>query len=602
MKKFLQAAWCLVALCLTTSSAFAQCCTSFTDGPYINLNPAPCADNCATPTVTPFQVWSNEAYIVEDIAAGATYTISLLDSDVNGNVLTSGVWPAEITVAYADTTGGTTTVDAALPSACSTNYTLDFTAPQSGIILVIINEVGACGAAATNNIDNGYLSFSVDCANAPACPAPTCDAGNVALLPAQVVCLDGNITLTTDGMEDLSISSNPSYGWIFYQLDPNTGNLATDANGDFIVPSFVTFGDDPANYNIVDLPYNLILEANSLPTIPAGDYQVYGVVIDDNGSCLTTDYELVTFLDANDPACFCMPGDMNPIVAGTPQTINQCDVVTLFTDGNEDLSGNVNGVYEWYWFDTVAEDVTYTMSANDLNTCGVPGGVYEVYGTVFDDKNTPDDPSDDTFCITPNFAMVTVNAVCRPLTTGELTTTFNTNQDTVTLSWPAIQDAQAYQLAGKKQGGNVKVFPQTTNLSRSFPTSGLQSGATYQWSVRVLCDGAWTDYALDAGPASFVARAAAPKNASSFDAFAAETLTATVYPNPATSIATISLNTAWNNTNNITVVDMLGKVVAQYTNMGEQLDLDVTNFGNGYYFVKADNGTTSTTTKFVVAK
>ncbi|MGB1205842.1 MAG: T9SS type A sorting domain-containing protein [Chitinophagales bacterium] len=587
MKKFLQTALCLVALCLTTSSAFAQC-TDFTDGPYTDLNPIPCAETCGTPVEAGFQVYSNEAYVLENTVAGGIYTIDIC----NGY----GAWAAEITVV--DYTGGV----AGATITSGTGCTLTFTTPADGDVLVIFTEVGNCAGA--QMLDNGLLTLDMDCTTAAPCPASTCNAGDVAGLDAQVVCLDGAITLNTDGMEDLSLSVNPSYGWGFYSAVDNS------------LVSFVTFGADPANYNLTDVPYNALLEFNELATIPAGDYFIYGIIADDKNTtdtaddefCFTTNVEFVTFLDANDPACFCMPGDINGLVLASPQTIEPCDAVNLFTDGTQDMSGNVNGMYYWNWYDATTLGLVYQMSTPnamdpgaDLNTCDIPAGEYEVHGVVIDDRNTPEDTTDDVACLTPNFAVVTVTepaAMCGPLMTNQLTSTFGAGLN-VTLSWEAVADAQAYQLAGRKQGGTTKVFPETQNLSRTF-TSGIQPNTTYQWSVRVLCDGVWTDYALDAGPATF--STGAGKNISGFDAFATETLTATVYPNPATNVATISLNTAWDNNSNITVVDMLGKVVAQYTNVSNELALDVTNFSNGYYFVQAENGQAVTTTKFVVAK
>ena len=603
MKKFLQAALCLVALCLTTSSASAQCCTSFTDGPYTNLNPVPCADNCEVPVVTGFQVWSNEAYVVEGIVAGTTYTISLVDAVENGNVLTAGVWPAEITVGYANGTGATTIFDTTLPSVCSTNYTLNFTAPIDGNILVLINEVGNCNALNSNNIDNGHLSLAVDCATAPACAPLTCNAGNVALLDAQIVCLDGNITLTTDGTEDLSLSVNPTYGWGFY--DAVTFDLI----------SFVTFGADPASYNLVDIPYNLLLGANGIATIPAGDYIVYGIVADDKGTaedtaddefCFTTDPEYVTFLDAADPACFCAPGDVNPLVAATPQTIDACGTVQLFTDGTEDLSGNVNGMYYWAWFDATTGDFTYLMPSTDLNTCDIPAGTYEVNGVVIDDKNTPEDTADDVVCFTANFATVTVNAVapqCGALASTDLTSVVDASG--ATLSWAAVPNAQAYQLAGRKQGGATKVFPETQNTTRTFPAAALQPSTTYQWSVRVKCDGVWTDYALP--PASFTTPAG-KNNINTTDIFATEEEEATpfatkMYPNPAKDmlhIEYLSFDTA--EKVNFTISDIAGRQVWQGSLQNGTNEINISTWNEGIYFVQIASQNHTATQKLVVAR
>ena len=65
----------------------------------------------------------------------------------------------------------------------------------------------------------------------------------------------------------------------------------------------------------------------------------------------------------------------------------------------------------------------------------------------------------------------------------------------VMLSWED-NGADEYQLAGRKLGGNPKVFPSSQNTSRSFDAAGLQSNTTYEWSVRAICDGMTTDLSL----------------------------------------------------------------------------------------------------------
>ena len=193
---------------------------------------------------------------------------------------------------------------------------------------------------------------------------------------------------------------------------------------------------------------------------------------------------------------------------------------------------------------------------------------------------------------------------CRALTSGELTSTINTtNGLEVTLSWPAIPNAQAYQLAGRKVGGNTKTFPETQNTSRTF-TSGILYGTSYQWSVRVKCDGVWTAYALPV--ATFTTPAG--KNTNDFDIFATTTeLQVSLYPNPTRNNVMVSFESPLvdfndNSTLNINVYDVVGRQLLTKkveSNLG-QIELNLTGFDKGYYLVEVDNGTNKAVEKLAV--
>ena len=162
--------------------------------------------------------------------------------------------------------------------------------------------------------------------------------------------------------------------------------------------------------------------------------------------------------------------------------------------------------------------------------------------------------------------------------------------------------AEAYQLAGKKVGGNVKVFPETQLTSRTF-TSGILYNTSYLWSVRVKCDGVWTDYALP--PASFTTpQAPAKHQGDGFDIFATvEPLTTKVYPNPTNNEVTISVNTiAWENDIHIAILDMTGRILMQEKTTSSETTLNVSHLNEGYYFVRTENAGSISTTKLVVVK
>lgn len=175
----------------------------------------------------------------------------------------------------------------------------------------------------------------------------------------------------------------------------------------------------------------------------------------------------------------------------------------------------------------------------------------------------------------------------------------------LTLTWEPQANAQAYQVAGRKADGAIKIFGEQTENFRTF-TSGIQPNTTYQWSVRVLCDDVWTDFAPIK---EFTTNAAKVGEAiSEIDIFAnAESnLTAQVYPNPATNEVTILFATATQNYLNINVLDVTGRVLMSQkmktNNFETKTELDISNLENGYYLVEINNGLESKICKLNVVR
>ena len=177
----------------------------------------------------------------------------------------------------------------------------------------------------------------------------------------------------------------------------------------------------------------------------------------------------------------------------------------------------------------------------------------------------------------------------------------------VTLTWDAVAGAEAYQLAGRKSGGNVKVFPAFSNqtLSRTF-TSGILYSTSYEWSVRVQCNGSWTNYAPIASFTTPPQPAGAAKNVGN-DIFAeGNSFSTALYPNPTSNTATLELNHAVNFTSeaivsNITITDVTGKIVNSFETTNSRLTLDVSDYTNGYYFVVVTSGTEKSVEKMMIA-
>jgi hypothetical protein len=238
--------------------------------------------------------------------------------------------------------------------------------------------------------------------------------------------------------------------------------------------------------------------------------------------------------------------------------------------------------------------IVWSDGSEGISASGLAMGDYMV--TVTDDMGCTGE------------AMVTVGdgcvSTCGP--TSNLTTTVNDDPFEVTLSWDAVAGAEAYMLAGRKVGGQIKTFPETQNTSRTF-TAGISYDTDYQWSVRVKCDGVWTDYVLP--PAQFNVPAPAGKNnANSYDIFEdGNNLSIKMYPNPANTQVVLELNEAVNfdqiaTQKTVKITDMLGRVINTYSTTNAQMVLDVNEFANGSYFVAVSNGQATVVEKLLIVK
>ena len=211
-------------------------------------------------------------------------------------------------------------------------------------------------------------------------------------------------------------------------------------------------------------------------------------------------------------------------------------------------------------------------------------------------------------------AVVTVGDGCVS-TCGE-TSNLMHNFDTVdplvvTLTWDAVAGAEAYQLAGRKSGGPVKVFPEFANTvtSRTF-TSGIIYSQAYDWSVRVKCNGTWTNYAPIASFTTPPPPAAAAKNVgnNTYDIFAeGNNLSVEMYPNPANTQVILNLNESANFDNvamqkTVQITDMLGRVINTYNTAETQMTLNVNQFANGSYFVAVSNGSETVVEKLLIVR
>jgi hypothetical protein len=71
--------------------------------------------------------------------------------------------------------------------------------------------------------------------------------------------------------------------------------------------------------------------------------------------------------------------------------------------------------------------------------------------------------------------------------------------------------------------------------------------------------------------------------------------TLSVWPNPATNVLHIN---GWKGNYNATIYDVTGKMISAVTNSSNS-DINISNIGNGVYFIRLENGTHSEVIKFV---
>jgi hypothetical protein len=108
---------------------------------------APCDDGTGCPfnEINGIEVWADEAYAMDNVAMGGTYTFSACNG-VGGTA-----WPLYFTVVAPS--GAVDAFGLDVGSICE----LTWTASEAGTYFIVVSEDGACGVSTNDGTDNASL-------------------------------------------------------------------------------------------------------------------------------------------------------------------------------------------------------------------------------------------------------------------------------------------------------------------------------------------------------------------------------------------------------------------------------------------------------------
>lgn len=146
------------AMTLAGLNAQAQCTTWVAPTPtsgWVDFNNmfggAPTPDGsgeCVANEITEFEVFADEAYMMDNITAGVTYTFSACNGTggTAWNLMFTIIAPSGAVDAFGLNAGST----------CA----LSWTASETGSYLIVVSEDGACGTSANAGTSNGFPSIT----------------------------------------------------------------------------------------------------------------------------------------------------------------------------------------------------------------------------------------------------------------------------------------------------------------------------------------------------------------------------------------------------------------------------------------------------------
>ncbi|MBK9626718.1 MAG: T9SS type A sorting domain-containing protein [Flavobacteriales bacterium] len=378
-------------------AAQAQCTTWINpapDGGWADFNTefggAPCDDGTGCPfnEVNGIEVWADEAYAMDNVALGGTYTFSACNG-VGGTA-----WPLSFTIVAPS--GAVDAFGLDVGSICE----LTWTASEAGTYLIVVSEDGACGVSTNDGTDNGFPAITCVGSAATACTPPG-DGCTTWINPAPdggwadfntefggAPCDDGT-GCPFNEINGIEVWADEAYAMDNVAMGGTYTFSACNGVGGTAWPLYFTVVAPSGAVDAFGLDVGSICEL----TWTASEAGTYFIVVSEDGACGVsttdrTDNGFPAISCVGSAATACTPpadgcttwinpapdggwGDFNTEFGGAP-----CD------DGTGCPFNEINGIEVWadeaYAMDNVALGGTYTFSA----CSGVGGTAWPLYFTI----------------------------------------------------------------------------------------------------------------------------------------------------------------------------------------------------------------------------
>ncbi len=176
--------------CFTLSvQAWAQCDPSGVQGTYEFLDPAPTASDCSVSSVTQYNIWSNEAYVVTGVVAGDTYVVESCNATA---------W--DLGIAVYNPSGDLMGYDDGVDSGCGMGASVSFEADEAGDYTIAVGTPDC----ENNDIENGTVQIwnNTDGGPCPVVEEITCEAataGTAVITGPASVCFNGLASFAVEG-------------------------------------------------------------------------------------------------------------------------------------------------------------------------------------------------------------------------------------------------------------------------------------------------------------------------------------------------------------------------------------------------------------------
>lgn len=378
LKKLLFACICILA---SMHWANAQCPPGGTDGSYSFSGSAPTNTDCSEFVQSPYSVWANEAYFLNDVIEGQTYVVDLC------NALE---WDA--TLGVYDENNELIASDNGTESDCGLGAKVTFTAPSSGNYTITVGDPDCLG----NETNNGVILVFNNSDDVEPCPS----SDELCMLQGTFVSgAPGNLQASEFPFAtcplDWGADENYNPATVFVAIAPTNDNI----NGPFLVTTSAGATYDVSSGTPV-ADQTLTLNNNSWGVIGLTQEDLDGGMIMitlssvSNLQC-TSNLELdpsflsgfaETVCPSPDFMCVASVGTVTPPMTTTLATDETSEAPTVT---GQTIEQNYTYLYVLTTDLNPADDITYNiLDANNtgvfnMAALGLPEGSYNVHGLSF---------------------------------------------------------------------------------------------------------------------------------------------------------------------------------------------------------------------------